>query len=249
MVTKYPSKVCNKAVAKSHNAIQCGLCDMWVHVKCKKINLQTYRFLQQCRAQWFCCKCLQNTMPFGDLTDHELFQTLQGKKIKFTAVTQSSIKPYKNLINDLNSSIDNTDQIASFHYYNINELNNVTRKYKSKKHEIMFFFHMNISSLPFHFDELYAFLSELNYSPDIIAISEPCLKFSTQPIAQINLGNYCVEHKPTESSNGGTLLYIKNNISYKLRNDLKIYKTKELESIFIEIINKTSINTIVGCIY
>ena len=97
-------------------------------------------------------------MPFGNLTDHELFQTLQEKKIKFTAVTQSSIKPYKNLINDLNSTIDNTDQIASFHYYDINKLNNITRKYKSEQYE-MSFLHMNISSLPFHFDELYALLS------------------------------------------------------------------------------------------
>ena len=48
-------------------------------------------------------------MSFGNLTDHELFQALQGKKIKFTDVTQSIIKPYKNLINDLNNTIDNID--------------------------------------------------------------------------------------------------------------------------------------------
>ena len=108
---------------------------------------------------------------------------------------------------------------------------------------------MNISSLPFHFYEFYALLSELNHSPNIIAISESRFKFSTQPIVKINLENYCVEYTPTESSNGGTLLYIKNDISYKLRNYLKIYKPKELESIFIEIINKTSKNTIAGCIY
>ena len=108
---------------------------------------------------------------------------------------------------------------------------------------------MNISSLPFHFDELYALFSELNHSPDIIAICESSLKFLIQSIVKINLENYFVEHAPTESSNGGILLYIKNDISYKLRNDLKIYKPKELESIFKEIINKSSKNTIVGCIY
>ena len=48
-------------------------------------------------------------MSFGNLTDHELFQALQGKKIKFIDVTQSIIKPYKNLINDLNNTIDNID--------------------------------------------------------------------------------------------------------------------------------------------
>ena len=97
----------------------------------------------------------------------------------------------------------------------------------------MSFLHMNILSLLFHFDELYALLSELNHSPDIIAISESCLKSSTQ-----NLENYCVEDTPSESSNGGTLLNIKNHMSYKLRNDLKIYKPKQIESIFIEIIKK-----------
>ena len=107
---------------------------------------------------------------------------------------------------------------------------------------------MNISSPHFHFDELCALLSELNHNPDIIAISESRFKFSTQSIVKINLENYCVEDTPTESSNYETLLYI-NDISYKLRNDLKIYKPKELESIFIEIINETSKNTIVGCIY
>ena len=177
-----------------------------------------------------------------------MFQTLQGKKLKFTAVTQSSIKPNKNFINDLDSTIDNTYQIESFHYYDINELNSVTCKYKSEQHEISFLY-VNILSLPFHFDELYALLSELNHCPGIKAISKSHLKSSTQSIVKINLENYYVEHPPTESSSGGTLFYIKNDISYKLRNDLKIIKRKKLESVFIEIISKTSKNTIVGCVY
>ena len=51
---------------------------------------------------------------------------------------------------------------------------------------------MNISLLPFHFDELYALLSELNHSPDIIAIFEFRLKSSTQSIVKTDLENYCV---------------------------------------------------------
>ena len=128
-------------------------------------------------------------------------------------------------------------------------MNNVTRIYKSEQHEIMSFLHMNISLLHFYFDELYALLSELNHSPDIIAIFEFRLKSSTQSIVKTDLENYCVacvEHTPTESSNSGTLSYIKNDISYKLRNDLKTYKATEIESIFTEIINKTSKNTIFG---
>ena len=41
----------------------------------------------------------------------------------------------------------------------------------------------------------------------------------------------------------------KNDIIYKMRNDLKILKSKMLESIFIEIINRNKKNLIVGYLY
>ena len=42
--------------------------------------------------------------------------------------------------------------------------------------------------------------------------------------------------------------YIKDNIICKLRKDVKINKSKYLVSIFLEIINKSGKNIIVGCI-
>ena len=54
-----------------------------------------------------------------------------------------------------------------------------------------------------------------------------------------------IEHAPTESSNGGTLLYIKQGINYKLRKDLQIYKSKELESLS----GMPRNNMIIGSIY
>ena len=58
------------------------------------------------------------------------------------------------------------------------------------------------------------------------------------------------EHCTTEAANGGgVLLYIKDNIIYKFRKDLKIYKSKYLEPIFLEVINQSGKNIIVGCIY
>ena len=43
-------------------------------------------------------------------------------------------------------------------------------------------------------------------------------------------------HYPSESSNGGTLIYIKQGIKYKLRKDLQIYKSKEIESALVEVL-------------
>ena len=54
---------------------------------------------------------------------------------------------------------------------------------------------------------------------------------------------------PTESSAGGTLLYIANYLSYESRQDLNIYKKNELESTFLEITNPKKSNIIVGTIY
>ena len=54
---------------------------------------------------------------------------------------------------------------------------------------------------------------------------------------------------PTNSANGGALLYIRDTINYKLRPDHNVEKEKELESIFIEILQKTSKNIMIGCIY
>ena len=65
----------------------------------------------------------------------------------------------------------------------------------------------------------------------------------------MNLNNYSFEFTPTETSAGGTLLYIASHLSYKCRNDLNIYKKNELESTFIEIVNPKKSNIIVGVIY
>ena len=45
------------------------------------------------------------------------------------------------------------------------------------------------------------------------------------------------------------LLYIRKVINDKLRPDLIIYKTRKLEFVFIEVIQKDSKHTVVGCIY
>ena len=45
-----------------------------------------------------------------------------------------------------------------------------------------------------------------------------------------------MEQTPTESSAGGTLIYISQSLSYKPRKDIQIYCPKELESTFIELL-------------
>ena len=88
-----------------------------------------------------------------------------------------------------------------------------------------------------YFEDLEYLLKATNKTFDVIAISESRILKDTNLSKNINIYNYSVEFTPTESHVGGTVLYIHNKLSYKLGQDLCIYKSSELESNFIEIIN------------
>ena len=44
-------------------------------------------------------------------------------------------------------------------------------------------------------------------------------------------------------------MYVANHLAYKSRTDIRIYKNRDLESTFSEIINPKKIDIIIGCIY
>ena len=73
---------------------------------------------------------------------------------------------------------------------------------------------------------------------DIFAVSETRISKKTSLTSNINLNNYYFETTPTESTAGGTMLYVSNRLSYKSRTDLNMYKKDQLESTFIETILK-----------
>ena len=102
--------------------------------------------------------------------------------------------------------------------------------------------------LPYHFQNLNDFLESLKKTL-VTGITESWIKVNSQPLINIDLNNYNIQSTPTESEKGGTLLYISSDLNYKVGNDLKIYKAKELELVVIEIINKDKKIYILGCIY
>ena len=93
-------------------------------------------------------------------------------------------------------------------------------------------------------DQLSTLLNTLKVKFNILDIAESRFRADKQPINNIDLEGYVIESTPTAASCGGALLYINKNINFKLRNDLNIYRYKELESVFIEIINKNGKNRI-----
>ena len=99
--------------------------------------------------------------------------------------------------------------------------------------------HLNIHSLDFHIAELRLALKLINLKFDFICITESKIIKNVEPKSNINIDHYqSPVGTPTESCNGGVLIYVKEGIDYKPREDLNIYKTKELESYFLETINE-----------
>ena len=65
------------------------------------------------------------------------------------------------------------------------------------------------------------------------------------------MNNYSFEFTAIKSTKGGTLIYIENDLRYKIGKDLILYREKEIEPTFVEIIehNLRNKNKIIGCIY
>ena len=82
-----------------------------------------------------------------------------------------------------------------------------------------------------------------------IAVSETRISKKTSLTSNINLNNYYFETTPTESTAGGTMVYVSSRLSYKSRTDLNMYKKDQLESTFIETINSKKSNIVVSCVY
>ena len=155
-----------------------------------------------------------------------------------------------NLMNQLNNFTDDTKQnelkLPNCKYRDKDYFQKLSRNFKRKTLSL---FHMNISSLTKNYDDFNILLNDLNVNFDILAITESRIKKDSSSPINLHLDNYSVEQTPTETSAGGTLLYINKRLSYQLRNHLKLYHPGKIESTFIEIICSKSTNVIVGCIY
>ena len=92
---------------------------------------------------------------------------------------------------------------------------------------------MNISSISYQIDDLTALTNNYKIKPKVIGLSETRRRKNRQPLSNINLQKYVYESTPTESSKGGTMLYVDKQSTCMLRKELMMYKPKNIESTFI----------------
>ena len=169
MQTAFPCGIYLNPVAKNHKAVKCDNCDLWIHIKCKKINLQTYNLLINDSTVWYCLTCSKKLFPFSSLNRNYLHSTIPGKAIKFKAFTRKRSSLENVLIDKLNDAVSESDLEKSSQYF---EVDDFKKEFNSNNYKVTNFFHMNISSLSYDFDQLETLLSEINISFDVIRITE-----------------------------------------------------------------------------
>ena len=261
-----PCSVCLKLVNDHHPALLCPYCNLWSHNKCNSVNSKLYKTHQKNIDEPFCCqKCFEeipfnslNATEFNSFAKFDVIETQNGSDIKLTPTPTQKIiiDKLNNLMqqqnfssdekdNDYSNQPDNEfDQPLTCAYFSCEDF--VDAKIEACKNFSIL--HLNIHSIQRHVEELRVLQHALNFKFDIIAISESKLKI--EPQIDINLPGYHSPHcKFTEAEKGGTILYISKELNFKPRKDLEIYESKELESSFVEIINKKTSNDIVGVIY
>ena len=173
MNAKFPCRICENPVAKNNKAIQCDKCHLWVHIKCNKINIQTYRLLERDETTWYCISCSKDLFPFSSLNDNDFHTTIQGKKIKFISVNKKRSSSENVLLDKLSDAINGENLENSSSYFDVD---NVNTKFPKNQFDGINFFHMNISLLCHNFDELQTLLARINTKFNIIGITETRLK-------------------------------------------------------------------------
>ena len=170
------------------------------------------------------------------MNEDDFHKTIHGKKVKFLTITKKRTQNEQILIEKLKDAMGKEDLENSSSYFHVNELNNI---FSENDFNDTNFFHMNVSSICRNFDDLETLLAKINVKFNVIGIIEARLKKSSIRNTNVDLNGYSFE-----ANCGGALLYIDNNINYIVRDDLCIYRSKELESVFIKIINSKGKNTI-----
>ena len=207
--------------------------------------------------------CVAENIPFSKLNNNQFVISVKKgvsncseKDVNFVPsdFQQKIFDKLNSAINnnafDLDTEIEDEDDevIPSIDckYYNVDDF--ASAKFSpTKSFSIL---HYNIHSIERHIEEFPVVLKMIDFNFDIICISESKLMKDCDPKVDISIDGYQAPiSTPTESSKGGVLIYVKSGINFKPRNDLNVYKSKELESLFIEIINKKESNDIIGVIY
>ncbi|XP_065652891.1 uncharacterized protein LOC136080205 [Hydra vulgaris] len=112
--------------------------------------------------------------------------------------------------------------------------------------------HLNIRSMRQNFEKFKEFLFIINYSFDVISLSETWHD-SESPLelnSNYSLANYKLisQSRGSNKKGGGLGVYVLKKYQFKIKKQLSV-ANNNYESLFIEVINAKNKNSIIGCVY
>ena len=127
-------------------------------------------------------------------------------------------------------------------------------QFNTKFHDLhgsLSYFHLNCRGLSINWDSFRRLICDLHgttFSFDILGISEI---FKCQDDMRLSLPGYhkLITRCRDDGARGGVGLFIKENINFKIREDISVFTPHIFESLFIEIISPTGKNTVIGVVY
>ena len=156
------------------------------------------------------------------------------------------------LYDDYETGIDSLDSPFQYgnstcEYFEPDEFNVMTEKL----HDSTTYFHLNCRGLSKNWESFRNLLCDLHgdkFAFDLIGVSEV---FRCDYDTRLSLPGFhdLITRCRDDGSRGGVGLFIKENIIFKIREDLSVFIPHILESVFIEIQSKSNKNTIIGVIY
>ena len=253
--------ICHKKVKSFSKQIKCYNCHSLYHGNCINWTREDILYANN----WHCNICLDDALPYHHVDDDADFMAAISENIfetnfMYKELDQMIFNPF-----EINDFIDNpmNDIDPDFHFYSeahyiestqcdyyledkfVSRISSSERLQRS-----LSLFHMNIRSLPKHFDELDMYLESLKFMFSIIGLTETWLDESKEEL--YSLKNYqSINEYRKGKTGGGVSMFIHENIKFTRRSDLQ-YFDSEMESIFIELdksIFSTKSNIIVGLIY
>ena len=247
MVQTIPSCVdlcvlCDKKIQKRQKSTVCQCCKKTSHFKCNKLN---HNYTSEI---FMCLNCNQNNLPFYD-DKSNTHENHFGKEFIASETLKTFFKDMNEFETDMDSSNDSNIDVTPI--INCKYVDIVSLKSLKKDKKSFSLIHLNIHSLEKNKDELATLLSTLEFKFDAIGISETKLKTNTVPKYDISLEGYKHFSTPSEANKGGVILYILDKHISSSCNSLNklMYKSRVLESIFVEIEIPNKKNIIIACIY
>ena len=165
--------ICFKSISHGHHFLQCNNCKLYVHKKCNKLNDLDFKLLKS-NPTWFCIVCTDDIFPFSCVSDQELKLIYSSNNISNIDKLASKItifpSPDKNKLFTKFNNFFTSQALDSFENGEDSPSNPINCKYFNiddfclsgfDSNTSLSVFHMNVSSLYAHFDELNSLLTLL----------------------------------------------------------------------------------------